>query len=221
MKDEERLAFARRMRAGGVPVYIGEDDGEAAQGPSSGLQIYQFGGLVESRAFDFHGVAAYIIYATITINVSQFAISRFGLELPWQDTVRWLEDPHESDDRSNIYRFGGKGELEFERTQVLNHFANVQLTWSRGKSLDGCLLGTGSEPIPDGFPHGGMIPAFLIVYDQFYGEYRSSISLWTDRTEKAIRRTTTSRKSRKGRLLDHPDPGFEHALPEKEDEQKV
>ena len=212
---QDGLGLARRIRAAGIPIYIGEDDGEALRRPSSGLLVYQVGGVIESRAFDFHGGAGYIIHATVTINLPQFAIAGFGLELPWKDRIRWLEDPREIEGRAEVYVFGGNDYLEFERNQVLNHCADVRRARSRGESLSGYLLAIGNDPIPNKYQHGAMIPAFLIVYDQFWREYRSSTSLWTERAEKSIRRTPP-RMLRKSGLLDRPDPGFEHAPEKKE-----
>jgi len=150
---QDSLALARRIRAAGIPIYVGEDDGEAPHDPSSGLLVYQDGGVIESRAFDFYGAAGYIIRIVISVNLRRFAIAGFGLELPWKSYVRWLEDPHEIDGRSVVYRFG-KEHLEFERSQVLNHFADVRHTWSRGESLRGHLLGVGDQPIPAQFQQG-------------------------------------------------------------------
>jgi hypothetical protein len=112
-----------------------------------------------------------------------------------------LEDPIEIGGRSVFYRFGG-GELpEFERSEVLNHCDDVRRIWSRGASLKGYLLGIANEPIPEQYPHGAIIPAFLIIYDQFSRPYRTSVSLWTDRTAKPVRRVR-----RTSGLLDRPDP---------------
>jgi hypothetical protein len=216
---QDNLALARRIRAAGISIFIGEDDGEPPRDPSSGLLVYQVGGIIESRAFDFYGAAGYIIRVVVTVNLPQFAIAGFDLELPWKSSVRWLEDPLEIDGRSLVYRFGDKRFLEFERSQALNHFADVRRTWSRGESLRGSLLGIGDQPIPDQFQQGAMIPAFLIVYDQFWREYRSSVSLWTERTQKPVRPARSGIR-RSGGLLDHPDSGFENAPLEKEDEAK-
>jgi hypothetical protein len=199
------LALARRIRAAGVPIYIGEDDGEVPHDPSSGLFVYQEGGVMESRAFDFYGAAGFIIRVVITINLPKFAIAGFGLELPWKSQVRWLEDPLEIGGDSVVYRFGGRESLEFERSQVLNHFADVRRLWSRGESLRGSLLGVGNEPVPEEFRQGAMIPAFLIIHDQFLRPYRSSVSLWTDRTGTPVRDVRLEAR-RKGSLLDRPDP---------------
>jgi hypothetical protein len=176
-------------------------NGEAPRDPSSGLLVYQEGGVIESRAFDFYGAPGYIIRAVITVNLPKFAIAGFGLELPWKSYVRWLEDPREIDGRSVVYRFGGKEFPEFDRSEVLNHHADVRRIWSRGASLKGHLLGIGNEPIPEQYPHGAIIPAFLIIYDQFSRPYPTSVSLWTDRTAKPVRGVR-----RTSGLLDRPEP---------------
>ena len=123
----DRLALARRIRAAGRPIYIAEDDGEAPCIPSDGLRIYQTGGVVESSAFDWGGGTAFKVYLVITNNRQAFAISSFELELPWKQThFQWIEDPLVIDGTSQCYRFMGNDILEFERGQVLNHFADVR-----------------------------------------------------------------------------------------------
>jgi hypothetical protein len=204
----DNLALARRIRAAGVAIYIGEDDGETPHDPPSGLRIRQFGGLFDGRAIDFYGGTAYIISAVITVNLPHFAIAGFGLELPWKGTVRWLDEPFEIDGSSKMYRFGGKYDPAFEKDEVLNHLADVRRTLSRGASLKGALLAIGQEPITEEFPHGAMIPAFLTVYDQFWRPYRSPIKLWADRSQKHLSRSRLGTPRRK--LFDCPDPKVEH-----------
>lgn len=206
----DNLALARRIRAAGVAIYIGEDDGETPHDPPSGLMIRQFGGVVESRAVDFYGGTAYVIYVAITVNLPHFAIAGFGLELPWKGTVRWLDEPFEIEGSSKMYRFGGKYDPAFEKDEVLNHLADVRRTLSRGTSLKGALLGIGEGPIAEQFPHGAMIPAFLIVYDQFGRDYRSPTKLWADRGEKLLSRSRSGQPRRK--LFDCPDPKVEHCV---------
>jgi len=50
-----------------------------------------------------------------------------------------------------------------------------------------------------------MIPAILIIYDQFWREYRSSVSLWTERTQKPVCHARSGTR-RKGGLLARRDP---------------
>jgi hypothetical protein len=202
---QDSLVLARRIRAAGIPIYIGEDDGEAPHDPRSGLLVYKDGRPNETRAFDFYGAAGYIINVVITVNLPHFAIAGFSLELPWNSHVRWLDDPIESGGDSDVYRFDRGYLLEFERNQVLNRFADVRRVWSRGESLKGYLLGIGDQPIPNQFEQGAMIPALLIIYDQLWREYRWPVSLWRDRTEKPVRHDRSGMR-RKGGLLDHRDP---------------
>jgi hypothetical protein len=206
----ESLDLARRIRAAGIRIPIKEDDRKVTDIPSDGVFIRLVGGQVENMALDFHGGAAFVVWARITINLRRFGISAFGLELPWKCAVRWLQDPLEIDGTSEVYRFDGNDYLpDFERTQVLNHHANVCRTLSRGSSVEGCLLGLGDQCIPDAFRHGMMIPGFLIVFDQFSREYRSPISLWADRSQKLP--PSNRRQATRKRLFDCPDPGYCHA----------
>jgi hypothetical protein len=202
MKDKtyDSLAVARRIRAAGRPIYIAEDDGEARSIPCDGLRVRQTGGVVESQAIDCSGGTAFILNLSITINLPKFAISAFGLEPPWKnDSFYWLEDPLEIDGTSRCYRFGSKDLPEFDRGQVINHSADVTRVFSSGASLKGFLLGFGFDSIPDQFRHGMMIPAFVIVYDQFGHEHRSPVEL------QAVRNHTRPRVLRRGSLLDRPD----------------
>jgi hypothetical protein len=166
-----------------------------------------YGGVNESTAFVLYGGTGFIINLIVTMKIPRFAISAFELELSWKNAVRWLEDPLEIDGRSSVYRFGGRYLPEFERDQVLNHFADVRRIHSRGSSLKGCLLGIDTEPIPVRFHHGAMIPGFVIVIDQYGHRYRSPISLWTDRSQELLpgARSKVTRK----RLFECPDPGFD------------
>jgi hypothetical protein len=219
-RHQSDLALARRIRGAGIPIYIGEDDGAVVSGDASkGLLVYTDGPRTETRAFDFYGTAAYVLNVVITINLPHFAISAFGLELPWESYVWWLDDPGEVDGRVAVYRFDRSYLPEFDRNLVLNHFADVERTWARGKSLRGYLLGVGNDPIPPQYQQGATIPAFLIVYDQLGKAYRSPISIWRDTTVRP-RRLGWKVSRRQGGLLDKPEPGFEHLSLNKEDQLK-
>lgn len=202
MKDKayDGLAVARRIRAAGRPIYIAEDDDRTPSIPCEGLRVRQWGGLVESRAIDCSNWTAFIINLTITANQPTFAISAFSLEAPWKnDYFRCLEDPLQLDGPSRNYRFGVRDIPEFEREHVINHCADVTRMLPRGHSLKGFLLVVGSDPMPEQFRHGMMIPAFVIIYDQWGRDHRSPVEL------QAVRNLTRPRVSRKSGLLDHPD----------------
>lgn len=197
------LELARQIRAAGIPICISEDDSDVRSVSSDGLRICQFGGLVESAAFDWFGGTGFIIWLVVTIELSGFAVSSFDVEIPWEDTISLLEDPLKIDGASMVYRFGARDALEFNRDEVLNHRADVQRIMPRGSSLKGCLLGIGSRSIPDRYPHGDSIPAFVNVYDQYNRPYRSPIVLWANRPER-LRRGSRPKAERE-RLFACPD----------------
>jgi hypothetical protein len=177
----------------------------ARSNATSGLLVRQNGGRTESRAFDFYDVAGYIVSVTMTIKLPRFAIAGFDLSLPWQSYVWWLADPRDRVAHTPVYRFGRDYILEYNRLQVLNHLADVRRVRSRGESLQGYLLGIGNDPIPEQFEQGAIIPAFLIVYDQYGEGHRSPLSLWTDRTGRYFQHPSSG-QLRKGGLLDKSDP---------------
>lgn len=172
---------------------------------TSGLLVSQNEGCTESRVFDFYGAAAYILSVTITINLPRFAITGFDLSLPWEGYVWWLADPLARAARSPLYRFDRDYILDYDRCLVLNHLADVRRLWKRGESPKGYLLGVGNDPIPERFEQGAIIPAFLIVHDQYGTAHRSPVSLWTDRTGRFFRRARSG-QLRVGGLLDKRDP---------------
>jgi hypothetical protein len=201
----DSLVIARRIRAARCPIYIPEDDGGARYIPSDDLRAYQTGGIIESTAFDFGPGTGFKIFLVITNNRPTFAISRFDLELPWNKTyLRWLEDPLVIGGPSPRYQFIGREVQEFERSQVVNHYADVTRTFSRGESVRGFLLGIGHDSIPEAFPHGALIPAFVVIYDQLAAEFRVPVQLWADRMNKKHPGTRPG-VPRRGRLFDKRD----------------
>ncbi len=203
--DQDNSVGLRRIRSAISTNHNDLADGKAPRNPQGGLLVSQNGGRTESRAFEFYGAAAYIANVTITIKLPRFAISGFDLSLPWQSYVWWLADPRDRAARPPVYRFDRDYILEYNRDQVLNQVADVRRLRSQGESLQGYLLGIGNDPIPEQFNQGAIIPAFLIVYDQYGDGHRSPLSLWTDRTGRYFRRARSG-QARKGRLLDKLDP---------------
>jgi hypothetical protein len=216
-KPIANLNLARQIRAARRRIYIAEDDGEAGCIPSDGLRVYQWGGKTEScvTAIKDYGGIAVIIYLTVTFELPNFAISAFGLELPWENnSFWWLPDPRESFSSTECYSFGGREFPEFERDRVLNHHADVRQTYSKRRSLKGALLGFGLDPIPREVGHGVMIPAFVHVYDQLRRVCRCPVQLWADRS--LLMRSRVPQK-RSG-LFEQRDAGFEDAPVEEEEE---
>lgn len=205
MKNEgfDQLAYARRIRSAGRAIHIPEDDGEVRYIPSAALRVYQTGAIIESTAFDLGAGTGFRINLVVTSRISGFAVSYIELERPWEHThVQWLEDPKVIDGPSRCYRFFANQTLEFERNFVLNHRLKRTQRFSVGESAEGYLLGVGSEPIPEEFPHGKMIPAFVVIYDQFARQCRVPVQLWADRN---TRNTHPAGPRQKGKLFDKRD----------------
>jgi hypothetical protein len=202
----DQLAYARRIRAAGRPIHIPEDDGEVRSLPSDALWVRQTGGIMESSVFDWGAGAGFKINLVITSKMPGFAVSRVELEVPWQQTYFWwLEDPVLLDGPSQCYRFVGNQVREFSRELVINHRLQVTRPFSAGESVEGFLLGVGSDPIPETYPQGEMIPADLVLYDQFARRYGVSVELWSDRITKNSRPARWSER-RRGGLFDKRDP---------------
>jgi hypothetical protein len=202
---DQGLTLARQIRAAGIPIGIEEDDEKGRHHEASGLLICQVGGVVESSVADLDGgLTRYIIYVRTTSNLpGRFAISSFELERPWKDPFfHWLDDPVEIGAKRNAYRFPGS-KLEFDRSQGINHYADVRGTLSRGQSVQGLLLGVGFKSIPDRTWPENLIPAFLTVFDQFGRKYSALVFLWADRSQRLLRRTRT--KTPRRALFDSPD----------------
>jgi|SRR5579862_7482657 len=197
--SDERLA--RRLQAAGILIHVEEKP--EAERLDDGVLIRQHGGVRESTAIDYRGMATLItLYLDITVDRPRFSISSFGLELPWEGSVRWLEDPREIDGRSRDYRFGFEGIRDFERNRVLNRFAGARSVISCGRTLQGCLLGINDFPMPDTIQHGAAISATIIISDRSLKEYRRQVSLWPDRLQAPVHKSQAPRRN----LLDHKDP---------------
>ncbi len=180
MKNEnyDSLAIARRIRDAGRPIHIAEDDGEPHYLPADSLVVRQTGGVMESCAIECLSGTSFIISLAITSKLPTFAISAFDLELPWRsDYFYWLEDPLQIGGKSRCYRVPTDDGIVFERHQVLNHQADVTRILSPGHSLDGVLLGYAFEPVPENFRAGTMLPASVIIYDQFGHKHSTPVEL--------------------------------------------
>jgi|ERR1700722_750882 len=202
MKKEnyDSLAIARRICAAGRPIHIAEDEGVPASLPAGSLIVRQTGGMMESFAIEAQGGTSFIISLAITSKIPRFAIARFGLELPWTpDYFYWIEDPFQVDGTLRPYRVPNEKGLDFERSRVLNHQADITRTLSRGHSREGFLIGYAFEPVPEDFRTGMMLPAFVIIYDQFGAMLQTGVELHLVRRPKPASQPKTS-------LLDHPDP---------------
>jgi hypothetical protein len=199
-KWQADIEMEGRLRAAGVPLDAGEDDGGIAALPAYGLSIMQTG---ECSVFDLDpcGVG-YTIELRIVPNFPwPFEISTLELDLPWEDTfLHWLPDPLETYAKDGMYWLPTREPLGYPRDQVINHLVGAGKRFSRGRSFGGLLLGVGA-PMPDTILQGSEVPALVRISDQFGKQYSSAFSL------RASRRTQLQEKrATRKPLFACPDP---------------
>jgi hypothetical protein len=197
---QRRTNHARQLRAGGIALEIPADDWKDPI-RESGLIIRQCDGRLENSVFDLgSGATGYVVSLSLTVSTSNFALAAFDLELPWQAKLNFLEDPR---GRSKQDRYEFPNGDVYPRDVVINHCVDIRRILRCGQSIEGLLLGSSFESMPDGFVHGVEIPAVLKIFDQFYACYRSAISLWANRSQKL---STVRRKGRnRAPLFAEPD----------------
>jgi hypothetical protein len=179
-EKQEQAKLARRLHENGVlincnNIYI-----------KSKLIMRQIGEPSDSRAIDLgNRTTGFIIKVNMHVLSSNMAIEDIYLEVPWRDySVRLLSDPVEIGAGYCNYRFFGSHPFELERGQVLNHRAVRTKPFRPGTALQGLILWSGLEEIPDAFEHGGSLPARVTVFDQFGDEFAYEFNLWIDRRNK-------------------------------------
>ena len=154
MKHEEfdQLALARRIRSAGRPIHIPEDDGEARPIPSDELRVCQTAAKSTARlstsaaAPDLRSISS----SHSTLQGLPFPV--FSSNFPGRRRISFgSEDPRVIDGRCPNYSFYSGESLEFERSLVINHFADVRQRFSAGESIEGYLLGRGFDSIPRTF----------------------------------------------------------------------
>jgi hypothetical protein len=174
---ERDIDLARRMQAVGVPLELDEF--------KERLIVHQAREpFVDSIAASYltrsHIGLTIQIYITIISN-SGVPLTLCGLQvgLPWTSTpVELLQDPADPF-APEIYRFPGQTSGGIDKSAVIVQ-SGKKLT--RGRSVEGFLLGCHFDPIPLSFRHGTKVPVVLTIEDQF-GEFHSrELFLAVDRT---------------------------------------
>jgi hypothetical protein len=129
----------------------------------SNICIKQISGIAETSVFDLDvGGTGYMASLSLTVLREPFAIAAFEIAFPWtRRPVIWLSDPAASNGPRNNYRFPGRDSPEYPRDVVINHRADAQRNLSRGRCIEGLLLGYGLDSIPDHFQHGGQVDGTL------------------------------------------------------------
>jgi hypothetical protein len=160
----------REMRAEGIDVNSSDDSLECAPA----LDITVVGG-VASLIFNLRsGLAGYAIWLRLIAR-------RSGLVL-----LEQCEMTTKFDDQIELESFdlGGPvcqlGQCQYQKSEVLND--RFPLRFHRGHLIEGVILATGLEPIPQEYVQGMTVPLKLTLWDQFGNEFGVESKLSVDRS---------------------------------------
>jgi hypothetical protein len=195
---ERDINLAYRMRAVGVPLEL--DEFEERQIVQQAREP-----LVDSIAAHYltqnHIGLTVQLYVSIAYN-SGVPLMLCGLQvrLPWTDNlVELLADPVDPFAPAT-YRFPGQKSIEFDKSEVIVHSGK---TLTRGRLVEGFLLGYHCDPIPRSYRHGSEVPVVLTIEDQFGELYSRELFLTVDRT--AERKPKPNSRPPRRSLFDEAD----------------
>ena len=132
-------------------------------------------------------------------------LNQCRIELPWHDTeFRLLEDPWRKMPREDSYSSPKVPTLSFEREAVLNHRFGHQGRLNPGDSLDGMILGVGSQGIPDKYHHRQGVDVQLVIIDEQGKMYQESARVMLNRSEQLKRQKEARRASARNQYKKKP-----------------
>ena len=167
------LARDEKMFATGVNIQIREEWRESARALDKTLDIAVGGGCA-TFVFDLTaGRAGYVISVRL---VGQ----ALGTVLDCRLTTSWDDDIvlASFNDEDSMCRLGL---LQYPRSQVLNLRIQNSLRFQRGQMIEGVILATGVNPIPEAYRHGKIVPINLAFLDQNENQVREAADLFVDR----------------------------------------
>ena len=175
------LARAEKMIAAGVNLQIREEWREHAR-PQDTLNIAVAGGGAETFVFELTaGCAGYVISVRL-VGQAMGAVLDCRLTTAWDEQIVLASF---SDDGDSMCRLG---HLQYPRRQVLNpRIANL-MRFAPGQMIEGVILATGANPIPEAHRHGLIVPIKLIFLDQNRTEIQENAELFVDRLYKQKRK---------------------------------
>ena len=139
-------------------------------------------------AFDLTaGRAAYVISVRL-VGRTLGALLDCRLTTSWDDHIVLTSFDDGGDSMCRL------GLVEYPRDQVLNLRMQNSLRFQRGQMIEGVILATGVNPIPEAYRHGQIVPITLTVLDENENQIRETADLFVDRLwkpkPKSARRTT-------------------------------
>jgi len=181
------LTRAESMLAAGVNIQIRDEWREPARVQDHNLDIAVAGGCA-TFVFDLTAArAGYIIFVRL-VGQALGAVLDCRLTTAWDDDIVLASF---SDDGDSMCRLG---HLQYPRRQVLNPRIANSMRFAAGQMIEGVIMATGANPIPETHRHGLVVPIQLAFLDQNQNEIRKNAELFVDRGYK-LQRKSMPRKS--------------------------
>jgi hypothetical protein len=164
------------MLAAGVNIQIREEWRE--QVPAKDALDIRIAGSVATFVFELTAARAGYVISVRLVGRAPGAILDCRLTTSWDDDIVLASF---SDDGDSMCRLG---HLQYPRRQVLNPRIANSMRFAPGKMIEGVIMATGANPIPEAYRHGLIVPIQLAFLDQNQNEIQENADLFVDRLYK-------------------------------------
>jgi hypothetical protein len=194
------LARAKKMLAAGVNIQIREEWRE--QVPAKDALDIRIAGSVATFVFELTAARAGYVISVRLVGRAPGAILDCRLTTSWDDYIVLASFDDEGDPMCRL------GLLEYPRSQVLNLRIKNSLRFQRGQVIEGVILATGVNPIPESYRHGQIVPIELALLDQNENQIRETADLFVDRLWKPKHKLAPRKPSLfdRGRMVPTQEP---------------
>ena len=185
--SKDSIEFSE-LQALGVPL----DGGVLERTRTATLRLYIkiFPSVIDCTICDAQYGGTFLMIHAFICNDSPRVIrlDQCRIELPWYEPdFRLLEDPWRKMPREHSYISPKVPTLLFEREAALNHRFGNQGRLNPGDSLDGMVLGVGSQAIPDQYHHREGVDVQMVIIDGRGKVYQVNARVMLDRSEQLKR----------------------------------
>jgi hypothetical protein len=176
------LTRAERMLAAGVNIQIRDEWREPARAQDHNLDIAVAGGCA-TFVFDLTAARAGYIISVRLVGQALGAVLDCRLTTAWDDDIVLAGFSDYGDSMCRL------GHLQYPRRQVLNPRIANSMRFAPGQMIEGVIMATGANPIPEVYRHGRIVPIRLAFLDQNQNAIRKNAELFVDRGYKPQRKS--------------------------------
>jgi hypothetical protein len=184
---EQWEGLVHRLNAGGCPVLR---DHDYKMSPL-GLAVEKIPGMSFNSIFDLkQGGTGYALELTLRNEANRpINIVGYQVKTPWGvPPLSLIPAPKKSSARYPLYCFPEPGPY-YEGEFVINrYFARRKSPLQPGEQIEGVLVASSEEPIPQDIPHLARIIVTLYIFDSRQNRYSAQFQLPVDRRELISRR---------------------------------